>query len=217
MDGAEGVIAMDASTAGVTVRFTVLDTEPDVAEIVIDPVPTEVARPAVVGAPLMVATVESEDAQWTEAVTSCVLASLYVPTAVNCCVVPSGMEAESGDTAMETSTAGFTCTFSDPVSPPLAAVSVADPTLSAVISPVALTVAIELSEELQVALAEMSFVVSSEYVAMAASCCVVPLASDSGEGVTSIEVITAGLTVRTVVPLTPAELAAMVVVPVASV
>jgi hypothetical protein len=89
--------------------------------------------------------------------------------------------------------------------------------LSAVTSPAALTVAIEPSEELQVALLEMSFVVSSEYVAIAASCCVVPLASDSCKGVISIEAITAGLTVRTVVPLTPPELAAMVVVPAASV
>jgi hypothetical protein len=127
------------------------------------------------------------------------------------------MEAESGDTAIETSTAGFTCTFTDPVTPPLAAVTVADPTLSAVTSPVALTVAIELSEELQTALLEMSFVVSSEYVAMAVSCSVVPFASDGCKDVTSIDAITAGLTVRTVVPLTPAELAAMVVVPVVSV
>jgi hypothetical protein len=76
MDGAAGVIAMDTSAAGVTVRFAVVDTEPDVAEIVAVPVPVVVASPMVVGATLMVATVESEDAQWTEAVTSCVLASL---------------------------------------------------------------------------------------------------------------------------------------------
>jgi hypothetical protein len=108
MDGAEGVIAMDTRAAGVTVRFAVVDTEPDVAEIEVVPVPTDVESPAVAGATLIVATVGSEDAQWTEAVISCVLASLYVPTAVNCCVVPSGIEAESGEIAMEINTAGVT-------------------------------------------------------------------------------------------------------------
>jgi len=50
---------------------------------------------------------------------------------------------------------------------------------------------------------------------VAESCCVVPLANDIGEGMTEIEVITAGLTVRVVLPLIPVELAVIVVVPTA--
>ena len=52
--------------------------------------------------------------------------------------------------------------------------------------------------------------VSSEYVAMAESCWVEPMASDNGEGVTPIAIITAGLAAMTS-SLTPAELAAIVI------
>ena len=44
---------MDVSTAAVTVRLAVLETEPTVAVITVGPVPTAVARPEVL---LMVAT-----------------------------------------------------------------------------------------------------------------------------------------------------------------
>jgi hypothetical protein len=129
--------------------------------------------------------------------------------------VPSGIDADGGVTAIETSTAGVTWTLVVPVTPELAAVIIIVPTWMAVARPAAFTVATVLSAELHVAVLVMSFVLLSEYVAVAASCCVVPLANDSGEGMTEIEVITAGLTVRVVLPLNPVELAVIVVVPTA--
>ena len=105
----------------------------------------------------------------------------------------------------------------EPVTPLLAAVSVVEPTWTAVAIPDWLTVAVVLSAELHVAVLVMSFVLSSEYVATAESCCFVPFANETGEGVTAIDIITAGVTVMVVFPLMPAEIAAIVVVPVASV
>jgi hypothetical protein len=99
------------------------------------------------------------------------------------------------------------------VTPELAAVLIVVPTWTAVARPAAFTVATVLSAELHVAVLVMSRVLLSEYVAVAESCCVVPLANDSGEGTTEIEVITAGLTVKAVLPLIPVELAVIVVVP----
>jgi len=70
-----------------------------------------------------------------------------------------------------------------------------------------------LSDEFQVAVLVMSRVLLSEYVATALSCCVLPLGIASEFGVTLIDVITAGVTVSEVVPLTPDALAVIVVVP----
>jgi hypothetical protein len=50
-----------------------------------------------------VATVETDDAQVAVLVRSCVLPSLYVPIASNCCPVPSGIAAPLGVMAMEIS------------------------------------------------------------------------------------------------------------------
>lgn len=111
----------------------------------------------------------------------------------------------------------MTWTLVVPVTPELAAIIVVVPTWTAVARPAAFTVATVASAELHVAVLVMSFAPLSEYVAVAESRCVVPLANDSGEGMTEIEVITAGLTVRAVLPLIPVELAVIVVVPTAMV
>ena len=92
---------MVTSATGVTVRLAALDTAPEVATIDTIPVATEEASPAVLGAMLTVAILASDDVHCTVRVMSCVLASANVPTALNCSVVPSGMETDSGDTAME--------------------------------------------------------------------------------------------------------------------
>ena len=59
-------------------------TDPDVALIVLVPIPTAAAKPPL----LTVATPVVNELQVTDVVMFFVLESLYVPVAVNCCVVP---------------------------------------------------------------------------------------------------------------------------------
>jgi hypothetical protein len=84
MDGFVGVTAMETSVAAVTVNVVEPDTEPDVAPMVVVPTLAPVARPLLPAALLTVATFALEEAQVTDAVRSCVVASEYVPVAVNC-------------------------------------------------------------------------------------------------------------------------------------
>ena len=93
--------AIDTSTAGVTVRPVDPLIEPEVAEIVALPTPAPVANPV----PLIVATAVLDEPQLTELVRFCVLPSLYVPVAVNCCVVPLAIEGFAGVTAIDTNDA----------------------------------------------------------------------------------------------------------------
>jgi hypothetical protein len=80
IDAFAGVTDMDTSVAGVTVRVVLPLMLPEPAWIVVEPVPTEVANPAV----LMVATVVAEELQVAVLVRFWVLPSLNVPVAVNC-------------------------------------------------------------------------------------------------------------------------------------
>jgi len=75
MDGADGVTAIDASMADVTVRMVDPVTDPEVAEIVVLPGPTLVANPTVPATLLIVATPAALDAHCTVPVISCVVAS----------------------------------------------------------------------------------------------------------------------------------------------
>jgi len=77
-----GVAAIDSSTGAVTVRDVVPRILPDVAEIVVLPATSVVAKPEM----LTVATVIVLEAHMTLAVRSCVVPSEYVPVAVNCSV-----------------------------------------------------------------------------------------------------------------------------------
>src|SRR5208282_6636110 len=47
----------------------------------------------------------------------CVLPSLYVPVAVNCCVVPAAIEGFAGVTAIETSVGAVTVSVVEPLMP----------------------------------------------------------------------------------------------------
>ena len=85
-----------------TVRPVLPLTDPRVAEIVVVPVETAVARPPVV----TVATAVVDDAKVTWFVTSSVLVSEYVAVAVNCCVPPVVTVALAGVTAIEFSVGG---------------------------------------------------------------------------------------------------------------
>src|SRR6516165_10587894 len=102
--GFAGVTAMDVSAGRSTVSVVFPTTLPTgqapaagIAEMVVVPVATVVARPVA----LTVAAVVSDEAQVTAAVRSWVELLENVPVAVNCCVRPSGTLGFGGATAME--------------------------------------------------------------------------------------------------------------------
>jgi len=98
IDALPGLTANDTRTGAVTATLAEpLIVPPDVAVMVVIPGTTVVAYPP----PPIVATPEADDAQLADCVRSCVLPSLYVPRAVNCCPVPSGIDAPLGVIAME--------------------------------------------------------------------------------------------------------------------
>ena len=78
--GFTGVILIDTTVAGVTVRVVLPLIPPELAWIVVEPVPAAVARPAA----LIVATVTAVELHVAVLVRSCVVPSLNVPVAVNC-------------------------------------------------------------------------------------------------------------------------------------
>ena len=211
---ASGAMLIETRAAGVTVKVAVVETEPDTAVMVVEPVARDCARPAVPDDTLMVATGGFDDVHCTEEVRSCVELSLYVPVVVNCWVVPRGMEALDGETAIESSTAVLTCTTREPVTVPSWALTVALPVAAtAVTRPEVLTVAIAAFEEVQVTPVVSDCVVPSEYLPVATSCWVVPLGKVRGDGLKLMETSTAGFTERVVFALIGPWVAVMMVVP----
>ena len=105
-----GVIASETSSAALTVKLVLADTpEPAcVAVMVVLPVATVVAKPFVPAALLIVAMLVADDDHVTDPVMSCVVASVYVPVAVNCCVRPSALELFAGVRLIDTSAAEVT-------------------------------------------------------------------------------------------------------------
>jgi hypothetical protein len=103
--GREDVVMLSGSTCAVSVVLPL--TPPKVAEMVVVPAAAVVARPV---API-VATFAFEEVQVTCVVRSCVVASEYVPVAVNCCVAPTDTVGATGVTAMELSVGAAMVTF----------------------------------------------------------------------------------------------------------
>src|SRR5262252_8300279 len=89
----------------------------------------------------MVATLVCDEFQVTLAVMSCIVASVYVPVAANCCGMPSGTLGMAGVTAIETSAAAVTVRFVEPDTLPEVAVTAVLPTETLVASPEAFTIA----------------------------------------------------------------------------
>jgi hypothetical protein len=147
----------------------------------------------------------------------CVVPSLKVPVAVNCCVPPFGTDGFAGVTAMDTSVAAVTVSVVLPVMPLEAAWMVVDPVPTAVARPAVLIVATVTAEELHVAVLVRFCVVPSLKVPVAVNCWVPPFETVGFAGVTAIDTRVAGVTVRVVLPLTPPELAWIVVEPVPAV
>ena len=91
------------------------------------------------------------------------LPSLYVPVAVNCCVVvPFTIEAVGGVMVIETSTGAVTDRLAEPVTVPEVAVMFVLPITNAVESPAALMVATAGEDEAHVAVEVRSCVLPSE-------------------------------------------------------
>jgi hypothetical protein len=138
---------------------------PAVAEIVTVPSFKAVAKPLTV----MDATLLPVDAQVTVLVMSCVVASLKVPVAVNCCCTPNGIDAPAGVTTRETRVALVTVRDAVPVTVPdgavFEAVTVTVPAATPIAVPfvatASLIVALLGSEELQVTLLVTFFTLPS--------------------------------------------------------
>src|SRR6266849_3899168 len=135
MAGFCGVSAIETRVAAVTVRLPEPLTDPDAAVIVTAPEARVLARPWLPTVLLTVATVPSEELQCTVPVTSCVLPSLNEPLAVNCCVVPNGIEAAVGLTVIAFKTAAVTVKVVVPVMLPDVTLIVVVPVLPPVATP----------------------------------------------------------------------------------
>lgn len=135
IDGVAGVTANDTSAAVLTVSVVDPLTEPEVAVIVAVPSPTLLPKPCVGAALLIVATVAVSEPHCTVLVMFCVLPSVYVPVAVNCSLVPSGMVGIAGVTAIETSTAGLMVSVVEPLIVPDVAVTVVLPRATLLATP----------------------------------------------------------------------------------
>jgi hypothetical protein len=164
--GVAGVTAMETSAADTTVSVVLPVMLPEVAEIVVVPAATVVARPPAA----MSAVAVLDEAHVAEAVRFCVEPSVYVPVAVNCCVSPLATLGVAGVTAMETSAAGCTVSVVLPVTVPDVAEIVVVPTATVAARPPAAMVAVAVLEEAQLAVAVRSCVVLSVYVPVAVNC-----------------------------------------------
>src|SRR5258706_322653 len=156
-------------------------TVPLVAEITVMPALAAVARPAEPVAFEIVAVARVEDAQVTIDVRFCVVVSLYVPVAVNCCVRPLATDGAAGVMARLVSVAAVTASVAVPVTPLLVAEIVVVPTATLVATPrdpaAFEIVAVATVPEDQVAVAVSASVGPSLNMPVAGSGLVVPLAS----------------------------------------
>ena len=126
----------------------------------------------------------------------------------------------AGVTVIDTNAAGVTVKVVEPLTLPAVAVIVVCPseTLAAwpVFGVVALMVATLGADEFHTTAVVMSSVLPSLYVAMAANCWFVPSAMDAFAGVTAIDTMVAGVTVRLLEPLTEPDVALMLAFPTAT-
>jgi hypothetical protein len=126
-----GLTAIDTSCAGVIVNRV----EPlmlfDVALMVAVPTVTLCARPLL----LMGADDNVSELQVAVEVKFCVVPSVKVPVAMNCCVVPNAIDGLSGVTAIDTSAAEVTVNVVEPCTEPEVAVILAVPVSALLASP----------------------------------------------------------------------------------
>jgi hypothetical protein len=157
-----GVTEIDEMLGAVTVTGVDPLADPSVAVIVAEPAATPFTRPVA----LTVAFAIVEDDQVTRSVTSQVLASVFVPVAVSCCVVFTGTVGLVGVTAMETGVAQtfalVTVIWADAEKLPDCAETLVTPVALPVTTPAALTDAVVVFAELHVTEAVRSLLLPSE-------------------------------------------------------
>jgi hypothetical protein len=204
---------MEDKVAEVTVRVVFPETLPKVAVIVVVPTETPVARPLL----FTVAADVLDELQTTWVVMLWLVPSEYVPEAANCSVIPAGMLGLAGVTDMEDRSAGGTVRVVFPEILCEVAEMVVLPDATAVASPLPLTVATDVLDEFQVTRVAITWVVPSEYVPEAVNCSVFPTGTLGFAGVMDIEDRVARFTLKVVFPEMFPEVAAMVVVPDATV
>src|SRR2546429_8840247 len=113
--------------------------------VVVVPVPGVLASPAVPAVLLMVATPAAVELQCPLGVRSCVVPSVNVPVAVNCCGLPRATVATGGMVAIDTKAAAVTAGRGEPPRGPAPAVTVGVPVPALCASPAALIVALHTS------------------------------------------------------------------------
>ena len=147
MGDVAGIMFKATTAAGVTVRLAVPFMDPAVALIVA--VPTALATASPAGLTLAIA--GADELQIAVFVRFCVLPSLYVPVAVNCCGAPAAIEGLTGVTVIEARTGEVTVSMAVPCTVPEAAAIVVLPTIKLLAKPAALIVATGGADELHVA------------------------------------------------------------------
>ena len=108
-----GVTAIDTKVGAAAKNVMVVepDIEPEVAVMVELPGPAPDTKPL----PVTLATAEFDEVQDAIEVRACVLPSLKVPVATNCCVVPRASEGFAGVTAIDCSTAAVIVNWAEPL------------------------------------------------------------------------------------------------------
>jgi hypothetical protein len=147
--------------------------KPNAALIVLLPVAMLDATPCA----LIVAAAAFDEVQSTDALMSCEVASLKVPVAVNCFVVPTAIVEFAGVTAIETRLAPVTVIDAVPFTEVDAAVIVVLPAAAPVASPVESILAMLGNDDDQVTDVNTCVLPSSKFPT-ALNCCVVPVAMD---------------------------------------
>src|SRR6266849_4636098 len=182
-----GLSAIDTSAAAFTTNVACALTVPELTPIVVVPVLSVLASPAVPAVLLMVATLAAVELQCPLGVRSCVVPSVNVPVAVNCCGLPKGTVVSDGLIAIDTRAADVTVSRVELLMVPELAVTVAVPVRSCVLPSVNVPVTV--------------------------NGCVVPSAMEGLAGVMARDTSTAVVTVRVVEPVTDPKVAVMVALP----
>ena len=151
------VTCIDSNVALVIVNVVLPEIEPIAAVITLLPVVTDVAKPLVPAALLIVVTPIALELHVTKLVITWVLPSLYVPVATICVVIPNGVFGVTGVIAIELNVALDTANISVPDILPNVAVTTVLPEETGVNKPlvptVLLIVAVAVTLELHVTLA----------------------------------------------------------------
>ena len=180
------------------------------------PAAEQFATPATLGAFAIVATVAADELQWLFRLMSCVLPSLKVPVAANCCVLPTAAVGAKGVTARETSVPVPTVSPVVPVTPEADAEMVTVPPFLPWVSPEPRIEAIFGLEDFHETPLRFVAVLPSLNVPVALNLMEVPRAIRGFAGLMLMETRRAVETVSPVDPLIAPKSALIVLLPVAT-